>query len=61
MSGKSEEKAKKRALKTLISVTTPKKISGGLPPLRPPPQKVLFGEENSTSKLDGGGKEFELM
>ena len=49
MSGKSEEKAKKRALKTLISVTTPKKT------------KVLFGEENSTSKLDGGGKEFELM
>ena len=35
------EKAKKRALKMLIMITTPKKFVGKLPTPRPPPQKFV--------------------
>ena len=61
MSGKSEEKAKKRALKTLITVTTPKKIFGGLTPPGPPPPEIFHQGREINLKIIGGGKEIELM
>ena len=55
MSGKSEEKPKKRALKTLITVTTPKKIfRGGNAPRTP--QEIFHQGREINLKIIGGGK-----
>ena len=53
MSGKSEEKPKKRALKTLITVTTPKKIF-------PPPEIFHQGREINLKIIGGGEKKSNL-